>query len=605
MSIQLPVPEAASFTAGRRTSAGRWRDLARALLPYLVVVAVCVAITTSLYRVWKIDLSIPFNVDGDAYVHQMLVKNLVESGHFYVNPRLGAPGEQQLYDFPFPNWTHVIIWEILRLFTHNYGVVLNLYFLLSYPLSAITALYALRRFGISTGFSAAGAVLFAFLPFHTMRGESHLTWTAFWAVPMACMVVIWVATGTPLFGFQLPRLAPRSYVTRDGVIALVSCVLIGWDNPYYAFFTASLLPVAGLLGQFRNRHRRAWLAGVLMCATVAAAEVTVLLPNMLYFHQHGRPETARRAPAESETGGLTMIQLLAPISGHRIRAVAHARSYYESHAILVNENNTASLGTLGTVGFLISLASFFRKRCPVLLYSLGICNLWTFLLGTIGGLGAIFAFVISPQLRSYNRVSVFIGFFSIAACVYAVDLLVPGHRSRAWTIASFALIPTILVVIGVLDQIPRHLMYTHASVERTYKEEASFVARIEASLPPGSMVLELPYASFPEGADVNQMDAYKPLMPYLRSKSLRWSYGAMKFRRTDRSLAAISAKPPDQMLAAARSAGFAGIYIDRLGYADRAKAIEGQLSSLLKSGPITDASGRYLFFRIDNPVPGS
>lgn len=42
-------------------------------------------------------------------------------------------------------------------------------------------------------------------------------------------------------------------------------------------------------------------------------------------------------------------------------------------------------------------------------------NLFAFLLGTVGGFGAVFSFVIRPQLRGLNRISVYIAFFSIAA----------------------------------------------------------------------------------------------------------------------------------------------------------------------------------------------
>ena len=254
--------------------------------------------------------------------------------------------------------------------------------------------------------------------------------------------------GNPLFGFELPADArPRPPITQDGVIASVSCVLMGWDNPYYAFFAATLLLVAGLLGTFRYRHRRALFAAAIMCAVLTGALSIALLPNLLYLQRHGSTLVGHRLPSESETYGLTLIQLLAPVSGHGLPVLAHWKASFDTQAILVNENGTATLGAIGAAGFLVSLSSLFRRRAPAFLYTLGILNLWAVLLGTIGGFGAIFAFLISSQLRSYNRISVFIAFFSIAGLMWALDRIL---RLRLQSLAFMVLIviPASLLILG-------------------------------------------------------------------------------------------------------------------------------------------------------------
>ena len=594
------VEDARSGSANPEISTFHMRSLLKSLLPYLVATAVSVLIVTSLLRLWKSNLRIPLDFGGDAYTNQMLVKNLAEGRNFYVNPSLGAPGQQELYDFPLPHWTHLIGWSVLRLFTRDYGILINLYYLLSYPLSALTALYAFRRFKISAGLAVTGAVLFSFLPLHLQRSEYDLFLSSYYVVPLAAMVAVWIAMGNPLFGFELPADArPRPAITQDGLIASVSCVLIGWDNPYYAFFAATLLLVAGLLGTFRHRHRKALFAAAIVCAVLTGALFIALLPNLLYFQREGRTLVAHRSPSDSETYGLTLIQLLAPVSGHGLPVLSHWKAFYDTQAILVNdETKTATLGAIGAAGFLVSLASLFRRRSPAFLYTLGILNLWAVLLGTIGGFGTIFAFLISPQLRSYNRISVFIGFFSIAALLWALDRIL---RSRLQSLAFMGLIviPASLLIIGILDQIPRHRLPDRPSVEQRFHEEDAFIATIEKSVPPYSMIFQLPYVPFPEYGPVNEMVDYDHLVGYLHSKTLRWSYGAMKYRETDRWLSKVSAQPIDQLVASIAAADFAGIYIDRFGYSDHAAALEAQLRALLKSEPVTDASGRYFFVQLD------
>ena len=72
----------------------------------------------------------------------------------------------------------------------------------------------------------------------------------------------------------------------------------------------------------------------------------------------------------------------------------------------------------------------------------------------------------------------------------------------------------------------------------------------------------------------------------------------MHYRPTDRWSEEVSSQPVDEMVRSITRTGFAGIFIDRFGYADNAAALEAQLHALLRSEPISDARGRYLFFRL-------
>src|SRR5207237_775939 len=44
-------------------------------------------------------------------------------------------------------------------------------------------------------------------------------------------------------------------------------------------------------------------------------------------------------------------------------------------------------------------------------------------LGTIGGLGSLFAFFVSPKIRGYERVSVYLGFLALAGSAVLFDRL--------------------------------------------------------------------------------------------------------------------------------------------------------------------------------------
>ena len=573
------------------------KRIAYSSLPYLIAVTLCVLILVPAWHLRGADPTVPIATFSDYNLSQALVANFVRDGHWYVNPLLGAPGEQELYDYPLPHWTHLIVLSVVRLFTHNPGLAINLFFLISYPLVAVTSLYAFRRLGISTGLAIAGAILYAFIPYHQRRNEGHLMLSCYYIVPLMAMVAVWISMGHELFRIaRKDTSAGAPWITRDGLVSLLICVLCGWDNPYYAFFGAALLAVGALLGWLRHNNWRTLLAAVVLIGVVTASLVVGLLPNILYFHRNGRVVVAQRLPLESEIYGLTLIQLLAPVTGHRIPAVEKWKNRFNAEAMLVNENDQAALGVVGAAGLLSLLVCLLVRRCPDVLYSLSVLNLFCVLLGTIGGLGAIFSFLITPQLRCYNRISVYISFFSIAAVLLLLNQLISRWNDKARRSIGTVLLPALLLLVGIPDQFPRGMMSGRKQVEAEYKQEGRFIQQIEASVPLHSMVFQLPYLPFPENGAIHDMTDYEEMKGYLHSGSLRWSYGAMKGRETDRWLAAVSHQPLGEMLQSIAAAGFAGIYIDRSGYDDHAAALESQLGELLDEKPLVSDTGRLSFF---------
>src|SRR5262249_48084861 len=152
--------------------------------------------------------------------------------------------------------------------------------------------------------------------------------------------------------------------------------------------------------------------------------------------------------------------------------------------------------------------------------SLSRLNVFAVLLATLGGFGLLVAAAL-PQIRAYNRVSIYIGFFSLFALALFVDkfyrLLTP--RKRLW--ANLALGG--LMVAGVLDQARSTWANIPSDPERQaeFREDKAFVGEIEATLPAGAMIYQMPYTLFPEG------DSYEQARLYLHSQSLRWSFPTM------------------------------------------------------------------------------
>jgi phosphoglycerol transferase len=129
--------------------------------------------------------------------------------------------------------------------------------------------------------------------------------------------------------------------------------------------------------------------------------------------------------------------------------------------------------------------------------------------------------------------------------------------------------------------------------------DEDFIHKIEASLPENSAIYQLPYVPFPESGPVNDLSVYQLGTGFISSKTLRWSFGGMKGREGDLFYRALSKETVAKQLDVIKRLGFAGIYIDRRGFADRGESVVMELTSLLGTGPALErADGNVVFFKV-------
>ena len=580
---------------------------AQTIAVYLGIVLLSVVMLIWVMQLWNADLSLPFRESGgDTYFNAMLVKNLGENGNLYQNAFLGAPDHMDLHDFPQPYFLDLFFVRLLYLFSHNFIFTLNLYFLLTFPLTAVISLFVFRCFKVSWVLAIFGSLLYTFLPYHFMRGELHFFLSSYYLIPLIILVSLWIATGKSLFpfGHQGSR---RAFVTDEGLISLFSCALIALNNPYYAFFGGFFLVIAAAVGCIRHSPTSAIRSVGILLGTLLLTFAISLAPNTIYAREHGKnPRVAQRDAADSELYGLRIAQLVLPVTGHRVRRVADRKDDYNRGRPMINENDEASLGVIGSCGF-VGLVGWLvlgkrEENSPPLLHPLGVLNVSAVLFGTIGGFSSLFAFEVSPTIRSYNRISIYIGFLAL----FAVVLFLQRMRA-AWATRSaaqtgrdgllFCLLVLSLSILGVLDQTTPDFAPHYREIKAAYENDAHFVRNIEDSLPQGAMVFQLPYMPFPEAGGINGMRDYDHLRGYLHSKTLRWSYGAMKGRDGDVWEKNVAAQPIDQMVETLMSAGFGGIYIDRFAYLDHGAKLESDLSTALRTTPVVSENRRLSFFK--------
>jgi phosphoglycerol transferase len=208
----------------------------------------------------------------------------------------------------------------------------------------------------------------------------------------------------------------------------------------------------------------------------------------------------------------------------------------------------------------------------------------------------VFSLLVTAWVRAYNRVSVFVAFFALALVAWALDrLLARWSGSRRGRFALYGLL-ALLLFGGAYDQTSPAYSPNHPQIRERFAADARFVHAVEEALPPGSMVLQLPYVPFPEHPTVYQLRDYDHARLYFHSRSLRWSYGAVKGRESDLWQETAWLQPTEDLVKMAALAGFGGIYVNRDGFPDDGKAITGNLDGLLGVAPIVSENGRLCVY---------
>lgn len=549
-------------------------------------------------QLWHADLRVPLAyATSDELTVAMGAKWLIENPWILHNPHLGMPFGTSMFDWPLPDTFYYLVFKLLGLVTSHFGVVMNLFFLATFPATVLCTLGALRQLRIGYPAAFLSSVLYTFLPYHFLRGEVHLFLAAYQMVPLVCVLALRLlcpegALLEPTQGARL-RLASNG---RRLVAAVAICVVVGCSGTYYAFFACFLLAVAGALGGARQGRGAPLLTATLLICIIVGVGLLSLTPHLLFGHG----ELAAREAADAETYGLKITQMLLPVSGHRLAALAQLKQRYSAGAPLVNENDSAALGAIGACGFVFLVVwiglravgarvRWLAAEDRVYLSGAAVLAIAATLLGTIGGFGSLTALVY-PQIRSYNRISVFIAFFALYAVALVLDRALAARARTARARTGYYAALVLLLVFGVWDETTGAMIPRYSSIAAEFGSDQRFVHAIEAAVPRGAMIFQLPYLPYPYAA------RYDHAKGYLHSQQLRWSYGAMQGNKSDLWQRGVAPKPAPEMLSEIVSAGFAGVYLDRDGYGDRGATLERQISAATGIKPIVSADNRLTFF---------
>ena len=575
---------------------------------YLLAVFLTLVFVALTLKLWQADLHVPLTYYGEANYNALLVKGILDHGWHVDNPTMAAPGKLDLRDVPMMdnNLLFALI-KLIGFFARDHGLTLNLFYLLTFPLVTLSAMFALRQLGVSQLSAIFASVLYSLLPYHLDRGLHHLFLSAYFLVPLAVMVTLWLAMGKLSLVDAATGRFRLNWREPKFIASVIICLLISVGGAYYAFFTCFFLALAGCLTALSHRNWRCLVLPAAMVAVIFGGLMANLLPSVLHLRQHGDTPTVRRAAIDAELYSFRLSQLLLPVTGHRVALMAKLKAAFNQRQF-INENDSSTLGLIGVAGF-VFLFGWLLIRKPELnrleadgsgglLSHLSVMNLAAILLGTFGGLSALVALVLTPKIRAYNRLSIFIAFFSLMAVAWLLDqfaerFVKPASRQIAFAVCLFA-----LLALGVFDQTSARFVPDYQKNKAEFESDQKFMRQLQAALPREAMIFQLPFVPFPESPKLGRMFDYDHARGYLHTDSLRWSYGAMRGRDDEAWQKLLTAKPTAEMIEAVALSGFSGLYLNREGYNDA--KVESEIEAALGKPQFASDNGRLVFFDLRN-----
>ncbi len=560
-------------------------------------------------RPWDGSFGVPFYLNGiDTVPFVAAVQGMIDHGWYFTNPSLGAPGGQDLIDFAAANGDN-LQWAMLKalsLVTGSAAVTVNLYLLAGFPAVAGTTYLVLRRLGISGFTAVVGGVILSLLPYHFAQAQmGHHALAFMVAVPLGAWLVARAILAQPLMR-KTPGSGLGGWLSWRNAAMVGVLVVVGGSTIYYAAFTVMLLVIAGIVAVAAGRSWRSAIPALWSLLGMAVVVALSLLPAVAYRLANGtNTALAVRKPFESEVYSLSLTQLLVPVPGHRIDALADLHSRSVESTVITGEagQQLGAVLALGLVGGMLALCAWAVSGRASLSYRQRVAGaaatggLLAFLVGTFGGVSSIIAIYVSPQLRVWSRLTPFVAMFSLVLVALALDHLrrTLAKRPRG-RIAGVVLVGAV-GVIAFLDQTTTQAAPAYQAERATWEAREAFVSDVRATLPEGAMVLQLPLVGFPESGPVGGVQAYDHLVPYLHAPDLRWSFGAMRGRDADWSGAA-SGLGVDAIVQGAAAAGFAGVWVDQAGPPDEPEAAASAVATAVgrRVPPLVSPDGRIAFY---------
>ncbi|MDR1789049.1 MAG: hypothetical protein LBR12_01610 [Opitutaceae bacterium] len=523
-------------------------------------------------------------------------------------PRLNAPYQANWNDFPnIDPLFYSAIGYLARL--TGRGLALNLAFLLSVLLAGAGFYGATRLLGYKRLLSLPLAFAFASLPHFFDRNVAHaMILAAWWMIPLELALI------------SKCLLASRLFTRRWLMGSFLAGVALGTTFPYIAYAGAQLAGFALLATLFRRQWDKARLFGAGL-AGIAAGFVLIHSDSFLYWLSHGTSVCVAKIATDAKLFAAQLPGFLLP-DRCRIGFVdAWTQKHFWNNGV-AGPSDHNYLGLLAIAGLcallFVTLRNLWARRLapPTPFWQV----LWFLLYSLAGGVNLLLATLGLTLFRETGRYGMVIAAIAL--------LFLCRQLSRARLGKWSAPVALLLLGVAIFDQFPApKTAESIAALRETRRADADFFQKLEAALPAGAMVFNMPVTPTPDFL-LHYTDGrrdFEWMRAYVLTDKLRFSFGTNRGRGAEMWQLALAGRPeglpswhnasqnereilrhdtkgvPPQILAERLSLyGFSAVLVDRLAYSKP----DDLLASLRDAGlePLDFGHPRFTAFRLpENP----
>jgi hypothetical protein len=546
----------------------------------------CLVCQRTNVEAWKV----PVNYAGDSWFTLATLK-AARDGHIaplvpIEVPELNAPYGANWNDFlrqhKLQLWLAGRLARLVGLFPAS-----NLLLVLAAVLSG-WAFYAVSRyFRARAEWAFAGALVFSLSPFFFYRSLPHLTLAFYWPIPLAILVVTWC------FARRGMPIGSRRFWTAMGIAAVT-----GLHNIYFAGLLAQFLVLASGTQLWRKQRWGVVLAPMLLLGVLVAAVLFDNANMLLHTREHGSGLlSAGRPYGNLERHALKPIELLLPPAGVGLAPWRSTADAYYQGALYRGEMGSAYLGLAGIASLVwllvVALRAYVRRPKgfpPAAFFAVA----WVLAYSVVGGLNGLMGALGFVWFRATGRYSIWIMALVLLWAVVRVSRF-PWLQRR-----PVSLLAALLVAgIALTDQVRGRTASGEVQrLQRLTSADRHFVRTLEAALPAGAMLFQMPVVGFPEGPRIRGATDYEHLRPYLFSSKLRFSYGSDKGRPREEWQARVYDLPAEPLADAVEHSGFAGFLVNRKAYEDGGRELRDRLAATGRLEAWESPDGTFLFIRL-------
>lgn len=568
---------------------------------FIVNIFSTIIVLTLVYRLWEKDFHVPIVYNGgDGVGGLVTIQKAIQNEKFWKFEFWSAPYGENVYSQEY--FFQYLVVKMLTSFSEDVGVISNAFWIITYILTSITSFFFFKKMKVQSGAIIVGSLLYNFLPYHYLR-LNHFWLMGCYIIPIAGCILL------DLLDYDSAENSEKKDQIRNFCKTFLLGIFVGLNGFYYAVFSIMILTIGAFLAMlYKKKYGSIKLYISSVVGIVLPLFSLYIIPLALWGGNEWSSVASGRDISQINVYGLNLALLFLPIPGHRIKLLSDFTTYCYRQMNICTENFTQSLGLIMSLGLVISVLFCFRAQCKESwqekIKEFGIINVIVLIIATVGGIDNFIAIFISPSVRCYNRLSVFIALFSVGTVVLLLEnIIIKKLGKRKYLSIIICLLVTVIGILDITsekfrqyeiyDISTKEFTQDYDTVKTDYYNDIAFFNEVYDKLDDEKMLFIAPV----NAGTVNAINQFNKLKIYVANPNIRTSYDHIDgpYSLWWKSIAKENIESQIKVMSIM---GFSGIVIDKNGF-DSISEYDEYIQSLrpyVRSDSIVTREGENLVF---------